>query len=126
MSLKATTDAFLAEVLSEEPRYPRGTVFVDIESPNVVRGVLDAVYEGRPFLLVYPDGHGELYTPGGGRLRRLIGRLIWPLIHDQLAGDIEQITSGSVTRRTRRPRKAAPPDLRRVHYRRAPRVRQLA
>ena len=39
MSLKTTTDAFIAEVLADDPLYPNGTVFIDVEAPDYVQAI---------------------------------------------------------------------------------------
>lgn len=79
MSLAGTTDALVAEVLSESPRYPSGTMFVDAESASLP-SVLDAIREERVFVIVLPDRTEVECAPSMDLLARLRRRLWWPLL----------------------------------------------
>jgi hypothetical protein len=55
MDLASTTDALVAEVLSEILRYPNGTVFLSADYDTALPSMLDAIREERAFVIVLPD-----------------------------------------------------------------------
>lgn len=78
MDLAGTTDALVAEALSENPRYPNGTVFLsaDVEA---LPSVLDAIREERAFVIVLPDRTEVACEPRMDLVARIRRRLWWPL-----------------------------------------------
>jgi hypothetical protein len=79
MSLARTTDALVAEVLSESPRYPNGTVFMDADISSL-SAILDAVREERTFVIVLPDRTEVACSPRMDLLGRVRRRLWWPVL----------------------------------------------
>jgi hypothetical protein len=78
MSLASTTDALVAEVLSESPRYPNGTVFMDAD-PSSLPSILDAIREERTFVIVLPDRTEVECSPRMDLIARARRRLWWPM-----------------------------------------------
>lgn len=79
MSLAGTTDALVAEVLSENPRYPSGTVFMDAD-PASLPSILDAIREERVFVIVLPDRTEVECAPRMDPVARIRRRLWWPVL----------------------------------------------
>jgi hypothetical protein len=79
MSLAVTTDALVAEALSENPRYPNGTVFMDADIASLP-SILDAVREERAFVIVLPDRTEVACSPRMGLLARVRRRLWWQVL----------------------------------------------
>lgn len=79
MSLAGTTDALVAEVLSENPRYPNGTMFMDADISSLP-SILDAVREERTFVIVLPDRTEVACSPRMDLLARVRRRLWWPVL----------------------------------------------
>ncbi len=79
MSLAGTTDALVAEALSENPRYPNGTVFMDADLSSLP-SILDAVREERAFVIVLPDRTEVACSPRMDLLARVHRRLWWPVL----------------------------------------------
>jgi hypothetical protein len=79
MSLAGTTDALVAEVLSENQRYPNGTVFMDADL-SALPSILDAVREERTFVIVLPDRTEVACSPRMDLLARVRRRLWWPVL----------------------------------------------
>jgi hypothetical protein len=79
MSLAVTTDALVAEVLSESHRYPSGTMFMDAD-PDSLPSILDAIREERTFVIVLPDRTEVECAPSMGPLARIRRRLWWPML----------------------------------------------
>ncbi|HUB37069.1 MAG TPA: hypothetical protein VL972_09605 [Solirubrobacteraceae bacterium] len=67
----------MAEVLSEDPRYPKGTMFLDVESADPL-SILDAIREERTFVIVLPDRTEIALAPRMELIPRLRRRLWWP------------------------------------------------
>ncbi len=78
MNLTDTTDALVTEVLSEEPRYPNGTVFLSADEA-ALPSVLDAIREERTFVIVLPDRTEVACEPRMDPIARMRRRLWWPL-----------------------------------------------
>ncbi|HEY7962073.1 MAG TPA: hypothetical protein VID29_09145 [Solirubrobacteraceae bacterium] len=78
MELAATTDALVAEALSENPRYPNGTVFLTADA-TALPSMLDAIREERAFVIVLPDRTEVALEPRMDPIARLRRRLWWPL-----------------------------------------------
>jgi hypothetical protein len=78
MSLASTTDALVTEVLSESPRYPNGTMFLDA-GIAALPSILDAIREERAFVIVLPDRTEVSCTPRMDLLARMRRRLWWPV-----------------------------------------------
>jgi hypothetical protein len=114
MSVDTTTKAFLREVLADEPSYPKGTVFIDVESDGFVRAVADAMYENRVFVIVFSNDHERAFAPANNRVQRLRARIFWPMAYKALIAEIER--AGKPMRRRSRPHKAAPKRFRGAHY----------
>jgi hypothetical protein len=76
--LAGTTDALVAEVLSENPRYPNGTVFLSAD-PAALPSILDAIREERAFVIVLPDRTEVACEPRMDPVARIRRRLWWPL-----------------------------------------------
>ncbi len=79
MSLAGTTDALVAEALSENPRYPNGTMFMDADVSSLP-SILDAVREGRTFVIVLPDRTEVACSPRMDLLARVRRRMWWPVL----------------------------------------------
>ncbi len=103
MSLAGTTDALVAEVLSENPRYPSGTVFMDAD-PASLPSILDAIREERVFVIVLPDRTEvecarthwiRLHASGGGCGGLCFGGVLGP-------SQISSSTSMEMATRSRR------------------------
>jgi hypothetical protein len=120
MSLKTTTDAFIAEVLADDPLYPNGTVFIDVEAPDYVQAIDDAICEGRAFLIVFPTGRQQLYMPATTMPWRTFARITWPLRYKALCREVEEMQS-IINGRRERPDTVVPTHLSRGHYALAPR-----
>jgi hypothetical protein len=80
MNLAGTTDALVAEVLSESARYPNGTMFLDVDADTAVSSMLDAIREERAFVIVLPDRTEVACEPRMEIIARLRRRLWWPLL----------------------------------------------
>jgi hypothetical protein len=79
MDSSATTDALIAEVLSEKPRYPNGTMFLSADHDTALPSILDAIREERPFVIVLPDRTEVACAPIMTPIARIRRRLWWPL-----------------------------------------------
>jgi hypothetical protein len=79
MSLAGTTDALVAEALSENPRYPNGTLFMDADIASLP-SILDAVREERAFVIVLPDRTEVACSPRMDPFARIRRRLWWPVL----------------------------------------------
>lgn len=77
MSLAATTDALVVEIISKESRYPDGTMFLAADS---ITSVLDAIREERAFVIVLPDRTEIACEPKMNPIARLRRRLWWPIL----------------------------------------------
>lgn len=86
MTLAATTDALIAEVLAGSYRYPNGTMFMDAD-PASLPSILDAIREERAFVIVLPDRTEVECSPRMDPLARLRRRLWWPLLRRQARTD---------------------------------------
>lgn len=80
MNLAGTTDALVAEVLSESPRYPNGTMFLNVDADTALPSMLDAIREERAFVIVLPDRTEVACEPRMDIIARLRRRLWWPLL----------------------------------------------
>jgi hypothetical protein len=78
MDMTGTTDALVAEVLSDSPRYPNGTVFLTA-GPAALPSILDAIREERAFVIVLPDRTEVACAPRMNPLARIRRRLWWPV-----------------------------------------------
>jgi hypothetical protein len=79
MELAGTTDALVAEVLSENPRYPNGTMFLSADADSALPSMLDAIREERAFVIVLPDRTEVACEPRMDLIARLRRRFWWPL-----------------------------------------------
>ena len=79
MDLASTTDALVAEVLSESPRYPNGTMFLSADYDTALPSMLDAIREERAFVIVLPDRTEVALAPVMTPVARIRRRLWWPL-----------------------------------------------
>jgi hypothetical protein len=83
MGLAGTTDALVAEALSESPRYPNGTVFIDANIAASLPSALDAIREERAFVFVLPDGTEVAFEPRMDPVARIRRRLVWPMFRSR-------------------------------------------
>lgn len=79
MDLAATTDALVAEVLSESPRYPNGTMFLSADDA-ALPSLLDAIREERTFVIVLPDRTEIACEPRMDPIARMRRRVWWPVL----------------------------------------------
>jgi hypothetical protein len=60
----ARFDAAIDDAIEERPeRYPNGSVFVGADLPGLGRALARDIREGRPVVLVYPDGMERIIEP---------------------------------------------------------------
>jgi len=61
-----------------DSRYPSGAMFVGSEAPHAKAALLRSIREGRPVVVVYPDGSDRVVTvrsDGASLWRRLLTRI---------------------------------------------------
>lgn len=57
-------DAAIEDAIEERPeRYPNGSVFVGADLPDLGSALARDIREGRPVVLVYPDGAERIIEP---------------------------------------------------------------
>lgn len=75
-----STEALVAEVLSEDPCYPTGTLFLDATYPTASASMLDAIREERVFVVVLPDRTEVAFAPRMDPIARIRRRVWWPAL----------------------------------------------
>ncbi|MGH2880967.1 MAG: hypothetical protein ACRDK4_15340 [Solirubrobacteraceae bacterium] len=68
------------KALEDPDRYPSGTSFLAADLPSFDAHFRRITSEGRPIVVVLPDGEELLLQPGRHRLARGIARLLKPLL----------------------------------------------
>lgn len=79
MDISGTTDALVAEILADSPRYPSGTMFISADSPAAPSSMLDAIREERTMVVVLPDRTEIACAPIMNPIARIRRRIWWPL-----------------------------------------------
>jgi len=65
-NIDSATERVLASIDDEElaARYPNRAHFISADNPHQTEMAKRALFDGDPFVIVYPDGHELLIRPG--------------------------------------------------------------